>query len=68
MKKYLRDRKINASIINIHGSVELTPYIGMSDLICDLVSSGATLEANNLKEVESWGFCSKDCFLHKEGT
>ena len=53
VKKYLRDRKINASIINIHGSVELTPYIGMSDLICDLVSSGATLEANNLKEVET---------------
>ena len=53
VKKYLRDRKIDASIINIHGSVELTPYIGMSDLICDLVSSGATLEANNLKEVET---------------
>ena len=52
VKKYLKDNKINASVINIHGSVELTPYIGMSDIICDLVSSGATLEANNLKEIE----------------
>ena len=25
-------------------------------------------DTSNLKEVESWGFCSKDCFLHKEGT
>jgi ATP phosphoribosyltransferase len=52
VKKYLKDNKINASVINIHGSVELTPYIGMSDIICDLVSSGATLEINNLKEIE----------------
>ena len=52
VKKYLKDNKITASVINIHGSVELTPYIGMSDIICDLVSSGATLEANNLKEIE----------------
>ena len=28
--------------------MELTPYIGIADCICDLVSSGATLEANNL--------------------
>jgi ATP phosphoribosyltransferase len=52
VKKYLKDNRITASVINIHGSVELTPYIGMSDMICDLVSSGATLEANNLKEIE----------------
>jgi ATP phosphoribosyltransferase len=52
VKKYLKDNKINASVINIHGSVELTPYIGMSDIICDLVSSGATLETDNLKEIE----------------
>ena len=52
VKKYLKDKDIAASIISINGSVELTPYIGMSDMICDLVSSGATLEANNLKEIE----------------
>ena len=52
VKKYLKDNDITASIVNINGSVELTPYIGMSDIICDLVSSGATLEANNLEEIE----------------
>ena len=52
LKKYLKDNSIKATVINIHGSVELTPYIGMSDCICDLVSSGATLEENNLKEIK----------------
>ena len=33
--------------------MELTPYIGIADCICDLVSSGATLEANNLVEFNS---------------
>ncbi|MFL2713681.1 MAG: ATP phosphoribosyltransferase, partial [Gammaproteobacteria bacterium] len=40
-------------VIKINGSVELTPYIGIADCICDLVSSGATLEANNLVEFNS---------------
>jgi ATP phosphoribosyltransferase len=48
---YFKENSINASVVDIHGSVELTPHIGISDCICDLVSSGATLEANNLKEV-----------------
>lgn len=48
---YFKKNSINASVVDIHGSVELTPHIGISDCICDLVSSGATLEANNLKEV-----------------
>ena len=48
---YFKENSINASVVDILGSVELTPHIGISDCICDLVSSGATLEANNLKEV-----------------
>ena len=51
VNNYFKENSINASVVDIHGSVELTPHIGMSDCICDLVSSGATLEANNLKEV-----------------
>ena len=51
VNNYFNENSINASVVDIHGSVELTPHIGMSDCICDLVSSGATLEANNLKEV-----------------
>ena len=53
VKDYLDKKSINASVVDIHGSVELTPHIGISDCICDLVSSGATLEANNLKEIET---------------
>ena len=50
VKKYLRENSLKAEVIKINGSVELTPYVGLADCICDLVSSGATLEANNLVE------------------
>ena len=53
VKKFLKAQKINAEVIKINGSVELTPYIGIADCICDLVSSGATLEANNLIEFKT---------------
>jgi ATP phosphoribosyltransferase len=53
VKNYLKKKKINAEVIKINGSVELTPYIGIADCICDLVSSGATLEANNLIEFKT---------------
>ena len=53
VKNYLKNNEINAEVIKINGSVELTPYIGIADCICDLVSSGATLEANNLIEFKS---------------
>ena len=52
-KKFLKKESINAELIKINGSVELTPYIGIADCICDLVSSGATLEANNLTEFKT---------------
>jgi ATP phosphoribosyltransferase len=51
--KYLNDNHIKAKIVEIHGSVELTPFIGIADLICDLVSTGATLESNNLEEINT---------------
>ena len=50
VRKYLIENNITAKVVNFNGSVELTPYIGIADCICDLVSSGATLEANNLVE------------------
>ena len=53
VKKFLKAQDINAEVIKINGSVELTPYIGIADCICDLVSSGATLEANNLIEFKN---------------
>src|ERR1700744_183807 len=52
LQKYLNEKKINAEIHEISGSVEIAPGIGLADAICDLVSSGSTLFTNNLKEVE----------------
>ena len=53
VKKFLKTKNITAEVIKINGSVELTPYIGIADCICDLVSSGATLDANNLIEFKT---------------
>ena len=51
LKKFLNIQNINANIHVINGSVEIAPSIGLSDAICDIVSSGSTLYKNNLKEV-----------------
>jgi len=45
---YLKDKAIKAAIVEMKGAVELAPRIDIADAICDLVSSGATLEANGL--------------------
>ncbi|MGQ1785910.1 ATP phosphoribosyltransferase [Saccharicrinis sp. GN24d3] len=52
LKKYFAEKKIDADIHEIAGSVEIAPGIGLADAIFDIVSSGSTLVANRLKEVE----------------
>ena len=52
-RKFLSDNKINASLHEISGSVEIAPGIGLADAICDLVSTGSTLMSNGLQEVET---------------
>lgn len=52
LKKFFAEKKINAEIHEIAGSVEIAPGIGLADAIFDIVSSGSTLVANHLKEVE----------------
>ena len=42
-----------AEIVTLSGAVEIAPRLKRADLICDLVASGSTLEANHLKEVET---------------
>ncbi len=49
---YLKENSIQADIHEISGSVEIAPSIGLTDAICDIVSSGSTLMSNGLKEVE----------------
>lgn len=50
---YLKQHGVSAKIVVLNGSVEIAPRLGTADLICDLVSSGATLVANQLREVVS---------------
>jgi ATP phosphoribosyltransferase len=53
LERFLRERKVNAVIVTLSGSVEIAPRLGRADLICDLVSTGSTLQANHLTEVET---------------
>lgn len=52
LKSFLDDKKVNADIHEISGSVEIAPGIGLAEAVCDIVSSGSTLLSNGLKEVE----------------
>ena len=51
LKKFLSNNNLNCEIHKINGSVEISPNIGLSDAVCDIVSTGNTLYKNNLKEV-----------------
>lgn len=53
LSDFLRRKGIEATIIHLSGAVELAPRMKIADVICDLVSSGATLSANNLRPVET---------------
>lgn len=52
LSAYLAEQNVKAEIHVITGSVEVSPGIGLSDAIFDIVSSGSTLVSNGLKEVE----------------
>jgi len=53
LERWLDERKIVAEVVVLSGSVEIAPRLGKADAICDLVSSGATLAANHLRETET---------------
>ena len=52
LKRFLEMKKIKARIIEISGSVEITPSLDVADAICDLVSTGSTLQINELEPIE----------------
>ncbi len=52
LKGFLEMKKIKARIIEISGSVEITPSLDVADAICDLVSTGSTLQINELEPIE----------------
>jgi ATP phosphoribosyltransferase len=53
LERYLCGLGLEAEIVTLSGAIEIAPRLGRADLICDLVSTGSTLQANHLREVET---------------
>lgn len=53
VEDYLRRNDVSAEVVEISGSVELSPALNIADVVCDIVSTGSTLRANGLKETET---------------
>ena len=51
-REHFAAKGVHVDLIKLYGSMELAPLVGLSDAIVDLVSSGNTLKANNLRAVE----------------
>ena len=51
-RQHFADKGVHVDVIKLYGSMELAPLTGLADAIVDLVSSGNTLKANHLVEVE----------------
>jgi ATP phosphoribosyltransferase len=66
LARYLKQQGVNARIVTLKGSVEVAPRAGLADAICDLVSTGATLEANGLQEVDVI-YRSKAVLIQRKG-
>ena len=52
-QRFLSENGIEATIVKMSGAVELAPRLQIAQYICDLVSTGATLEANGLRPVDT---------------
>jgi len=51
-REHFAAKGVHVDLIKLYGSMELAPLVGLADAIVDLVSTGGTLRANNLVEVE----------------
>ena len=51
--QHFADKGVHVDLIKLYGSMELAPLTGLADAIVDLVSTGSTLKANHLVEVET---------------
>ena len=51
-RQHFAAKGVHVDLIKLYGSMELAPLVGLSDAIVDLVSTGSTLKANHLVEVE----------------
>lgn len=53
LQDFLDRNGVSATVVKMNGAVELAPRLGIATYVCDLVSTGATLEANGLRPVET---------------
>lgn len=51
LRRFLADNSVKAEIIKLSGSVEIAPSLQVADAVCDLVSTGGTLQSNGLREM-----------------
>ncbi len=52
-KAYFKQKGLKANFIKLYGAIELAPITGLSDLICDLTATGATLKENKLHVIDT---------------
>ena len=52
-ERYFSAKGVQVELIKLYGSIELAPLVGLSERIVDLVSTGGTLKANQMVEVET---------------
>jgi len=50
LRRFLEEEKVTAEVVELTGSVEIAPTLKIAEAVCDLVSTGATLRSNGLKE------------------
>src|SRR2546423_874631 len=53
VRRFLSEQRIDAEVVEMKGAVELAPRLEIATHICDLVSTGATLEANGLRALDT---------------
>jgi ATP phosphoribosyltransferase len=64
-REHFAAKGMHVDLIKLYGSMELGPLVGLADAIVDLVSTGATLRANNLKAVEEIGDISSRLIVNQ---
>jgi ATP phosphoribosyltransferase len=64
-RQHFAGKGMHVDLIKLYGSMELGPLVGLADAIVDLVSTGGTLRANNLKAVEHIGDISSRLIVNQ---
>ncbi len=64
-REHFAGKGVHIDLIKLYGSMELAPLVGLSDVIVDLVSTGATLQANGLVAVEQISIISSRLIVNQ---